>query len=236
MMDEGMMIDPDHMSVRARNHLLSVVEARQLLRRRVEPLVVDARRDAAHLQARRLRRPVRGRSTSFVDAWRKTKPLRDKRFYFGFGYGADANGFGEQGPPREGAEANPVTYPFKSFDGKQTIHQQKSGERVYNINADGVAHYGLYPDWIEDLRKLGGNEIVEDMARGSEAYLQMWERAEGVPATSCVQSRVTFSRARLHAHAAGRHGRGACCAAPASPGRGRAARGRTAPAAATAGR
>ncbi|MEA2462116.1 MAG: hypothetical protein QOH90_2293, partial [Actinomycetota bacterium] len=28
MMDKGMMIDPDHMSVRARNHLLSVVEAR----------------------------------------------------------------------------------------------------------------------------------------------------------------------------------------------------------------
>jgi hypothetical protein len=87
-----------------------------------------------------------------------------------------------------------VTYPFKSFDGKQTIHQQRSGQRVFDINADGVAHYGLYPDWIEDLRKLAGQEIVDDMGRGSEAYLQMWERAEGVPATSCVQSRVSFSR------------------------------------------
>ena len=26
-----------------------------------------------------------------------------------------------------------------------------------------------------------GDEIVNDMARGAEAYLQMWERAEGVP-------------------------------------------------------
>ena len=64
---------------------------------------------------------------------------------------------------------------------------------------------------------LAGDEIVEDLARGAEAYLQMWERADGVPAQRCVQSRVTFSRARLHAHAPGRHGRSRCCAAPASP-------------------
>ena len=79
---------------------------------------------------------------------------------------------------RANAGQNPVTYPFKSFDGKQTIEQQQSGERVYDINKDGVAHYGLYPDWIEDLRKIAGDQIVKDMARGSEAYLQMWERAE----------------------------------------------------------
>ena len=68
------------------------------------------------------------------------------------------NGFGAQGNARNGP--NPVTYPFKSWDGKQTIHQQKSGERLYDINKDGVAHYGLYPDWIEDLRKQAGNGIV----------------------------------------------------------------------------
>ena len=47
-----------------------------------------------------------------------------------------------------------------------TFDRQRSGERVFDINTDGVAHYGLYPDWIEDLRKIAGNEIVEDMARG----------------------------------------------------------------------
>jgi hypothetical protein len=118
--------------------------------------------------------------------------MADPRFYFGFGWGADMNGFGHQGNPRGADAPNPVTYPFKSFDGKQTIDKQKSGERVYDINVDGVAHYGLYPDWLEDLRKLAGNGIVDDMARGPEAYLQMWERADGVPAASCVQSRVKF--------------------------------------------
>ena len=58
------------------------------------------------------------------------------------------------------------------------IDKQRSGTRVYDINTDGVDHYGLYPDWIEDMRRVGGRQIVEDMANGAEAYLQMWERAE----------------------------------------------------------
>jgi hypothetical protein len=32
---------------------------------------------------------------------------------------------------------------------------------------------------------LAGDEIIEDMARGPEAYLQMWERAVGVAPDSC---------------------------------------------------
>ena len=115
------------------------------------------------------------------------------------------NGFGAQGNARNGP--NPVTYPFKSWDGKQTIDQQKSGDRLYDINKDGVAHYGLYPDWIEDLRKQAGNGIVRDMARGSEAYLQMWERAEGVRNQACRSARGQFTakgmgRQRLGAGAA----------------------------------
>ena len=30
-----------------------------------------------------------------------------------------------------------------------------------------------------------GDAIVEDMARGAEAYLQTWERAEGIAPDSC---------------------------------------------------
>ena len=88
---------------------------------------------------------------------------------------------------------NPVTYPFKSISGEQTINQQQSGNRIYDINADGVAHYGLYPDWIEDLRQLAGKEIIKDMANGAEAYLQMWERAEGVTRVRCPVWRGQFN-------------------------------------------
>ena len=119
-----------------------------LLRRRLEPLLEHARRatrgstssaasiDAVRRRLDRLRRGVEG----------ARKPLRDPRFYFGFGYGADMNGFGAPGrPARRRRRPNPVSYPFKSFDGRSTIDKQQSGERVYDINADGVAHYGLYP-------------------------------------------------------------------------------------------
>ena len=85
-----------------------------------------------------------------------------------------------------------MQYPFKSFDGGVTLARQKSGERVFDINTDGVAHYGLYPDWIEDLRMIAGDEIINDMARGAEAYLQMWERTVGVPRTHCLTPKGGF--------------------------------------------
>jgi hypothetical protein len=141
--------------------------------------------------------PYAGSSTGFVKEWKEIKPKRNPKFFFGFGYGADMNGFGAQGPPRGADVKNPVKYPFKSFDGGVTIDKQRSGERTWDINVDGVAHYGLYPDWIEDLRMLAGDEIVDDMARGSEAYLQMWERTVGVPITPYHHSRAKVTRSGI---------------------------------------
>ena len=77
---------------------------------------------------------------------------------------------------------NRVTYPFKGIGGV-TVNRQTAGRRVWDINKDGVAQYGLYPDWIQDLTKVAGKDgdaILEDVTRGAEAYLQMWERAQGI--------------------------------------------------------
>jgi hypothetical protein len=123
--------------------------------------------------------PYAGAAKDFVDQWREQRVVREKRFYQGVGWGADMNDFGAQGGPRGGP--NPVTYPFKNWDGTVTVGRQDSGQRVYDINKDGVAHYGLYPDWVEDVRHIAGQPIVDDLGRGAEAYLQMWERADGIP-------------------------------------------------------
>ncbi len=56
---------------------------------------------------------------------------------------------------------------------------------MFDINKDGVANYGMYPDWLQELQTLGGRPILTDMFHGAEAYLEMWERAYGVRATSC---------------------------------------------------
>ena len=110
--------------------------------------------------------------------WQAARANRATRFAFGTPFGSDINGLHSQPVPRAGAAGNPVRYPFRSCDGGSLIYQQRSGTRLYDVNADGVDHYGLYPDWIEDLRLVAGPQIVADMANGAEAYLQMWARAE----------------------------------------------------------
>ncbi|GAA4707071.1 hypothetical protein [Nocardioides conyzicola] len=152
--------------------------------------------------------PYAGDSTGFVEKWRTHIGWADKRYYWGIGYGADMNGLGAQGDPRGTDVANPVTYPFKGLGGV-TVDKQHAGQRVYDINADGVAQYGLYPDWIQDLTKVAdsqkkgdGAKIEDDMARGAEAYLQMWERADGVDPDSCrnpgLRKRVAKVERLLH--------------------------------------
>ena len=186
----GMLIDPDHMSVSARNSLLDQVEelgysgimsSHSWSTEDAYPRIYEMGGYIA---------PYAGDSTGFVEKWRKHLEWADDRYYFGFGYGADMNGLGAQGDPRGADVPNPVTYPFKGLGGV-TVNKQRAGKRVYDINVDGVAQYGLYPDWIEDLRMVAdtqegdGDAIVEDMARGAEAYLQTWERAVGIAPDSC---------------------------------------------------
>ncbi|MDP9384140.1 MAG: hypothetical protein M3P50_02705, partial [Actinomycetota bacterium] len=91
-----------------------------------------------------------------------------------------------------GNEKNPVVYPFRSLDGSTTLDRQKSGTRTYDLNKDGTAHFGLYPDRIEDVRIVGGGEIAQDLLNGAEAYLQMWERAEGVNGPQCRAAQRRF--------------------------------------------
>jgi hypothetical protein len=193
MMERGMVIDPDHLSVRARQQLLAVVE-----RAGYSGVVSSHSWSTPDAIPRILRlggvvTPMAGSTTDFAAAWRETRAQRDPRFYWGIGWGADMNGFASQGGPRPGGN---VSYPFRSFDGL-TVDRQRSGQRVYDINVDGMAHYGLFPDWVEDLRLIAGEQVVRDLGRGAEAYLQMWERAVGVPASRCEPRRARATRRGL---------------------------------------
>lgn len=188
MADRGMLIDPDHMSVKARQATLTRLEQRDY------PGVVSSHSWSTPDAYPRIYRlggfvaPYAGDSEGFLAKWQRHLGWADERYFFGFGYGADINGLGAQGDPRGEDVPDPVEYPFEGFGGT-VVDQQVSGERVYDINVDGVAHYGLYPDWIEDLRRLGGEEhgdaIVTDLSRGPEAFLQTWERAQGIAPDPC---------------------------------------------------
>ena len=186
-----MIFDPDHMSVKARSSALDTID--ELGYHGVVSSHSWATPDAYPriYQEGGFITPYAGDSTGFVDKWRTHVGWADPRYYWGIGYGADMNGLGAQGNPRGASVSNPVTYPFKGIEGA-TIRRQTAGLRTWDINTDGVAQYGLYPDWIQDLAQVAGAQsaadgrnITEDISRGPEAYLQMWERAEGIKPDSC---------------------------------------------------
>ncbi|TCJ29863.1 peptidase [Nocardioides jejuensis] len=191
MIDNGILFDPDHMSVNGRNAALDLYEQAAADGR--HPGILSSHSWSTPDAYPRIYKlggfitPYAGDSPGFVDKWKQHLGWADPRYYFGFGYGADMNGFGAQGSPRGANATNPVTYPFTGLGGV-TIDKGVSGQRVWDINTDGVAQYGLYPDWIEDASHVAGAQGVgfkEDMSRGAEAYLEMWERAVGVAPDSC---------------------------------------------------
>lgn len=191
MIDSRILFDPDHMSVAGRNAALDYMEQQQAAGRPVG--VVSSHSWSTPDAYPRIYRlggfvaPYAGDSTGFVDKWRQHLGWTDGRYYFGFGFGSDMNGFGAQGDPRGAGAADPVTYPFTGLGGV-TISQQRSGERVFDINTDGVAHYGLYADWVEDVEHVAGADgaaLAADLSRGAEAYLQTWERSWGLAPDSC---------------------------------------------------
>jgi hypothetical protein len=51
--------------------------------------------------------------------------------------------------------------------------------RDFDINIDGMAHYGMLPDLLQDLRNIG--LTAEDLAplfRSAYDYVQMWDKCE----------------------------------------------------------
>jgi hypothetical protein len=133
-------------------------------------------------------------AAAFVATWRADKAVSDPRYHFGFGWGSDMNGLADQPGPAAGT---PISYPFHSYDGKVTFSQEQWGDRTFDLNSDGVANYGMYADWLRDIQTVGGNQVMADMFQGAEAYLETWERADGVPATSCLSAGLSFSASGL---------------------------------------
>jgi microsomal dipeptidase-like Zn-dependent dipeptidase len=178
MIDRGMIIETDHMGVRTRAQALAIIESRGY------PGVITSHGWTDDTSRQRIQAlggfvaPYASTTEYFIDQWRKARATRSGAYMWGIGFGTDTNGLGAQAAPRPGAgKDNPVTYPFLNFDNSVMIHQSQWNSRSWDFNLAGASHYGLFLDWVEDMKHVAGQEIVDDLARGSEAYLQMWERA-----------------------------------------------------------
>jgi DNA gyrase inhibitor GyrI len=50
------------------------------------------------------------------------------------------------------------------------------GGRTWDTEIDGSAHFGLIPDFVEEIRLEGGEEAVTAFYNSAEAYIQLWEK------------------------------------------------------------
>jgi hypothetical protein len=53
--------------------------------------------------------------------------------------------------------------------------RERTGDRVFDLNRDGVAHYGLLPDLLADAgRQPGGRKALAALFGSAAAYLRTW--------------------------------------------------------------
>jgi len=190
--DAGVLVELDHMSVKTSHAVMDRLEARGYAG------VVSSHQTESQLSAALMPRILRlggflsptanPAPVDYLDRWKQALAARDPRFVFGIGYGSDMNGLAAQSRP--GSETgDPLDYPFRALDGRTTLDREQWGERTFDITQDGLATYGMYADWLEQVRRRGGDGVARDLLRGAEAYLQTWERARGVPVPSCRPAR-----------------------------------------------
>jgi microsomal dipeptidase-like Zn-dependent dipeptidase len=83
---------------------------------------------------------------------------------------------------------NRLSYPFM-ITGFGEFWEQETGKKKFDYNVDGLAHIGLLPDMVADLKNIGLPVYhQEQIFKSAEAYIQMWERVLGEtpPADTCT--------------------------------------------------
>jgi len=106
------------------------------------------------------------------------------------GLGTDINGLVSGPGPRFGsmatykgnrcrAQGNGVNYFGKSNRGSSAkLMGEKTGNKFWDINTDGVAHYGMLPDFFQDLKNVGVTpEDLGPLFSSAEHFAMMWERS-----------------------------------------------------------
>jgi hypothetical protein len=181
MMARHMLIEVDHMSEEARDTVLTMAE------RAHYPLVSSHNGTGGTWTAAELRRLYRlggfaavtpAQAPALADKIDTMAGFRDShRHPVGVGIGTDTGGFSSLPAPRSDAKTNPLPYPFRSYDHRITFSRERTGTRTFDLNTDGVAHYGLLPDLLADTERApGGRRALALLFSSAEAYLEMWQR------------------------------------------------------------
>jgi hypothetical protein len=184
LMDEHVMIEVDHLSEWAREKVLSIAEERGY------PLVSSHTNTGGLWTADELKRLYAGggfAAARINDAAKLPGSiLRFRRFAVGghvagVGLGTDTGGFNALPAPAADAAKRPLDYPFRSFVGGVGFKRERTGTRAFDVNRDGVAHYGLLADLLANVgRQKHGRKALSLLFHGADAYLRTW-RLTGAP-------------------------------------------------------
>lgn len=175
----GMIIETDHLGAKMKNQVLDIVEE-------LDYPVVSGHYHAGGIsspsQHRRIlalggiAAPIKPRADDYPGHVRELENLRSPQHYFGVPMSTDSGGIASlPGVPRE--DDVKISYPFPSYDGQVTFERQVTGNRSFDYNAEGIAHYGLFAEWIHAVGQTAdGEHALEQLFRSAEAYLRMWEK------------------------------------------------------------
>lgn len=178
LMDAKILIEADHMSEGARLALLDIAEQRRI------PIVSSHTNTGGlwtHAELKRLY-ALGGFATARTagGATGLTKRLLDLaqdqvHGPVGVAIGSDTGGFASL--PGVATGKAELVYPFRSFDGKVQFTRQRTGDRTFDLNRDGVAHYGLMPDLLALIgQQPRGLEALAVLFRSTASYLDTWRR------------------------------------------------------------
>lgn len=72
---------------------------------------------------------------------------------------------------------------MKSGNAAAPLERNHAGNRDFDVNLDGLAHYGLLPDFLQDVsnqlrRGAGPVKDLQALFRSADAYVKTWERVE----------------------------------------------------------
>ncbi|MFN8298919.1 MAG: membrane dipeptidase [Chitinophagales bacterium] len=176
MMKKGFLIDIDHMSEKMADAVLAMAVAN------------DYPVNSGHNAMRGSSGTENGRTEKQYEQLKQTGGM------VGMGHGANATDFVKNfkevvrvmeyshvaiGTDVGGFSALPQRDTTVTLVYDSDFARCKTGNRTWDINTDGVAHYGLWPDYIKTWKLAGMNQQEMDVFMSSaEHFTQMWEKCE----------------------------------------------------------
>ena len=129
----------DHLSVRGRNDALDLLEERDYSGLITSHSWGDESSQRRLAELGGVAAPSASSPPGFIEEWEKAKEAAHPSTCSASASAPTPTASGASRTLVRGNEANPVEYPYETFDGGTTMERQVSGERTFDVNVDGVA-------------------------------------------------------------------------------------------------